>query len=117
VSYVDREHPRYAHHAELTTWFRGRLHSGHTVNVSRGGLCCLMKADFSVGVDLVIDIALHFEDGARSEAISLRARVVWCTAIDDLHQVGMALVSPGGDELSHLDMFLRYLDKGASAAP
>jgi PilZ domain len=116
-SFVDREYPRYAHHAELAASFEGSLVEGHTVNVSRGGLCALVVSPLPVGADLHIELTLCFEDGALSEPLSLRSRIVWCTALDDRFQVGLAFVNIDGRTREDLEMFLRFLDQRESMHP
>ncbi len=110
-SYVEREYPRYAHYAELAASFNGQLVEGYTVNVSRGGLCAMVLEALPLGSDLQIDLTLCFDDGALSEPLSLRSRIVWCTAIDDKFQLGLSFVNVDTRTLEDLEMFLRFLDQ------
>jgi hypothetical protein len=106
----DREHPRYAHEAAVT--LRGPTWSieGRTRNVSRGGLCATLADPVAVGTDLDVDIVLVFDDEVQSEALRLPARAVWCTSVDDAHQVGLAFRVLSAEAGQYLTMFLRYLD-------
>jgi hypothetical protein len=106
----DREHPRYAHEASVT--LRGPTWSieGRTRNVSRGGLCATLADPVAVGTDLDVDLALVFEDDAKSDALRLPARAVWCTSVDDAHQVGLAFRPLSAEASEYLTLFLRYLD-------
>ncbi len=63
-----------------------------------------------VGVDLEVDIVLVFDDDAQSEPLRLAARAVWCTPLDDAHQVGLAFRPLSPETSQYLTMFLRDLD-------
>jgi hypothetical protein len=108
----DREHRRYAHEASATFVVAGRPHVGKTVNVSRGGLCAALAAPLPVGTDLDVELVLVFEDDARSDALRLPVRVVWCTPVDDQHQLGLAFRGLTTEQAEYLATFLRFLDDG-----
>jgi Tfp pilus assembly protein PilZ len=110
---VDREHPRYAHEANLTLRVGSRAIEGHSQNLSRGGLCAQMTDAVAIGVDCEVDIVLVFDDDALSEPLTLPARVVWCTPLDDGQQVGLVFRSMDAERTEYLGLFLRYLDDGS----
>lgn len=110
-SVVEREYPRYAHHAQLSGSFGGLVVEGHTINVSRGGLCAMVALPLPVGADLSIMLTLCFEDGASSEPLSLWTRVVWCTGINGRFQIGLSFVNVDVLTMGDLEMFLRFLDQ------
>ena len=116
MSIIEREHPRFAHHAEISISLRGVMESGQTVNVSRGGLCALLQVALPVGVDLMIQLSLCFEDGAQSEAIRLRCRTVWCTPINAQYQVGFSFLNLPAEAQEDLELFLRFLDQRVAPA-
>lgn len=105
----DREHPRYAHEAAVTLYTGSRSIEGRTRNVSRGGVCANLVEPVRVGIDLEVDIVLVFEDEVKSEPLRIPARVVWCTQLDDAHQVGLVFRAMNKDLVQYLTMFLRYL--------
>jgi hypothetical protein len=107
---TDREHPRYAHEAAVRLIVGSRVVEGRTRNVSRGGLCATLADPVPVGTDLAVDLVLVFEDEAQSEALRLPGRTVWCTSLDDGHQVGIAFRPLSAEAAEYLTMFLRYLD-------
>jgi PilZ domain len=114
VSLQEREHPRYAHEAAVTfTTSHGAL-SGRTANLSRGGLCATLSQPLAIGLHLAVDIQLVFEDAPRSEPLRLPGLVVWCTAVDDGHQIGVSFQGLEGEQAEDLTMFLRYLDDGGT---
>lgn len=88
----------------------GHTISGRTRDVSRGGLCAFLAEQLAVGSDIDVDIQLVFDDDRQSEALRLAARVVWCTSVDDQHQVGVQFRRLSGETAEYLTMFLRYLD-------
>jgi len=91
--------------------------SGRTSNVSRGGLCATLSESIEVGTAIEVDIQLVFEDDLQSEPLRVPARIVWCTSLDDGHQVGVRFLPLGSEQAEYLTMFLRYLgdDRGAEA--
>jgi Tfp pilus assembly protein PilZ len=103
-----REHPRFAHEAAVTLHTPGRAIGGHTHNVSRGGLCATVSEDVAVGAEIDVDLQLVLEH-QHSEPLRVPARIVWCTAIDDYHQVGVQFRALDHDTSEYLTMFLRYL--------
>ena len=110
-----RAHPRYAHEAAITLRHGGGLElAGRTRNVSRGGLCADLADPIDNGTEVEVDIQLVFEDDVHSEPLSLPARVVWCTSLDDAHQVGLSFKPLSAEASEDLTMFLRYLQDQAS---
>ncbi|MCW5806540.1 MAG: PilZ domain-containing protein [Deltaproteobacteria bacterium] len=112
----EREHPRYAHEAALTLHVGGDAYQGRTDNVSRGGLCATLaigaRDGLATGTDIEVDLQLVFEDERHSEPLRLPARVAWCTAVDEAHQIGIAFKPLPADLAQYLTMFLRFLDDG-----
>jgi hypothetical protein len=106
----EREHPRYAHEAAITLNAAGCAIAGRTSNLSRGGLCATLSEPIAVGTDIEVDIQLVFEDDLQSEPLRVPARVVWCTSVDDGHQVGAQFLPLDPERAGYLTMFLRYLD-------
>ncbi|HEY4241084.1 MAG TPA: PilZ domain-containing protein [Kofleriaceae bacterium] len=113
---MNREHPRYAHEAAVTLYEGDRVYQGRSSNVSRGGLCATVTEPMPVGSALDIDLTLVFEDDLTSEPLRLPARVVWCTHLDDGHQLGLAFHSLDAERVEYLTMFLRYLEDGSADA-
>jgi len=116
VTGLEREYPRYAHEAVITLRASGREISGRTSNLSRGGLCATLAEQIAVGTDIDVDIQLVFEDDLQSEPLRIPARVVWCTSVDDGHQVGVRFLPLDLERTEYLTMFLRFLDDGAGVA-
>src|SRR5207249_133846 len=85
----EREHPRYAHEAAIRLNNLGHTIQGRTRNVSRGGLCATLGEQIAIGTDIEVDIQLVFEGDLQSEPLHVRARIVWCTSVDDDYQVGV----------------------------
>ena len=63
-----------------------------------------------MGTELQVDLQLVFEDESQSEPLRVPARVVWCTPLDDGHQVGLAFKPLNAELTKYLGMFLRFLD-------
>ena len=82
---------------------------GLTHNVSRGGLCATLSEQIAVGTEIEVALQLVFGREHRSEALRLPARIVWCTPIDDGHQVGAQFLPLDSETAEYLTMFLRYL--------
>jgi hypothetical protein len=109
---AEREHQRYAHEAEVTLLAPNGAQQGRTTNVSRGGFCANMPDPIPVGIDLDVQMVLVFDDDAHSDALKLPARVVWCTPVDEAHQVGISFRGLSAEQANYLSVFLRYLDDG-----
>ena len=88
----------------------GKVFEGRTRNVSRGGLCAELADTVPLGTVVDIDMTLVFDDDMRSEALRLPARVVWCTDLDEAHQVGVVFLPLDAERSQYVTMFLRYLD-------
>jgi PilZ domain len=115
MSTADREHPRFAHEVSIRVLFGSKSTEGRTRNVSRGGLCANVNKPIGVGCDVTVDITLVFDDDMESEALTLPARVAWCTTVDDEFQVGLSFKAMGADRAELLQLFLKYL--GEERAP
>jgi c-di-GMP-binding flagellar brake protein YcgR len=114
VTLQEREHPRYAHEAAITLSTPHHAISGRTANLSRGGLCATLTESLAVGLHIEVDIQLVFEDNRQSEPLRVAGLVVWCTAVDDGHQIGVSFQNVEAARAEDLTMFLRYLDDGGS---
>jgi hypothetical protein len=110
-----RQHPRYAVEASVELRSSHGMMVGRTRNVSRGGLCAELSAPLAAGDRVAVSLALVFDGGTLSERLSLPARIVWCTALGEHHQVGVQFLPLSDDQRAYLDMFLRYLKEGQAA--
>jgi hypothetical protein len=111
VSRSEREYPRYAHEAAITLNMPDRAISGRTCNMSRGGLSATLAEQVAVGTPIELDIQLVFTDDLQSEPLRIPARIVWCTSVDEGHQVGVSFLPLDSERTEYLTMFLRYLDE------
>jgi hypothetical protein len=87
-----------------------KVHQGRTTNVSRGGLSADLPAAIAVGTEIDVDLQLVFEDDAQTEPLRVSGRIVWCTALEDVYQVGVAFKPLPADKVQLMTIFLRYLD-------
>lgn len=115
VTRPEREYPRYAHEAAVTLYAPDLEVTGRTRNMSRGGLSATLSPAIAVGTDVEIGVQLVFHDGRQSEALRIPGRVVWCTPIDEDHQVGIQFRGLDAQTAEYLTMFLRYLGERAEA--
>lgn len=88
---------------------------GRTRNVSRGGLCANVADAVPIGADVTVDITLVFDDDMQSEALTLPARIVWCTTLDEAYQIGVAFKPLDAERAELVQLFLKYL--GEERAP
>ncbi|MBP9085069.1 MAG: PilZ domain-containing protein [Kofleriaceae bacterium] len=112
-----REHPRYAHVAQVIVYSGQQSYRGRTTNVSRGGLCVAVDSAVALGLDVDVDVSLVFSDNAESEPLRLRARTAWCTAVDQTFQLGLSFRAMPVDATRYLQMFLKYLEVDRAALP
>ncbi len=95
------------------------MHRGRSDNLSRGGLCAIvaaLPAPIATGTEIEVDLQLVFDEATHSEPLRLPARIVWCTPVDDMHQIGVAFKPLDARRIDYLTMFLRFLDDGRKAA-
>jgi len=107
---TEREHPRYAHEAVVTVHIAGKQYQGRTTNVSRGGLAADLADKVPVGAEVDVDLQLVFEDDVQSEPLRVPGRTVWCTALEEVFQVGIAFKPMDAEKAQFLALFLKYLD-------
>jgi hypothetical protein len=88
----------------------GRRVRGMSRNVSRGGVCLDAGTALDAGEDIELHITLLFDANRSSEPLALPARVMWSTAIGKTHQIGTQFRQLDKDQLTYLDLFLRYLE-------
>lgn len=80
-------------------------------NVSKGGVCLDSPVGLDAGEDIDVHITLVFDANRSSEPLALPSRVMWSTAIGKSHQIGTQFRQLDKDQLSYLELFLRYLEQ------
>jgi hypothetical protein len=107
-----RAHPRYALEVDAEVRTSSGNLPARTRDVSRGGLALVLPDALPLGTEVMLNLALVFDEETFSEPLLLRARVVWCTRLADKHQIGTTFVSMTNEQRAYLDMFMRYLAEG-----
>lgn len=105
----EREYPRYAAEVSITFYVGTQTIVGRTRNMSRGGLCADLDTALPIGQDVEIDVVLRFEDNTKSEPLRLPVRIVWCTALEGGHQIGVSFRPLDKRRADFLTLFLKYL--------
>jgi hypothetical protein len=105
-------HTRYAQRAVVAVRIGAAVISGHTTNVSRGGLCAELPEPLPVETEVAVELQLSFGDGWYSEPLALPGQIAWCRLADGLYQVGITFRRLDIDRAMYLMLFLRYLDPG-----
>ena len=111
----NRIDPRYA--VDVAIDIRpedGSSVAGRTKNVSRGGICAVFPIAIPAATKIEVGLSLVFDEHQLSEPLVLPARVVWCTAIGTSHQLGATFLALTAEQRGYLDIFLRYLERGAA---
>ena len=88
-----RKHPRYAAVELLTTWIGSEATSVVARDLSAGGICVVTSRAAPTGSRIRLRLVLDFGQNRRSEPLEVEYRVVWCTPIEDVFQIGAAAVS------------------------
>jgi hypothetical protein len=83
---------------------------GRSKNVSEGGLAANVTRPVPPGSQVLVRMSLVFDEDSFSEPLALPARVVWCTPIGAMFQLGASFLPMSGEKQSYLAMFLRYLE-------
>ncbi len=105
-------HTRYAQRAAVAVHVGTAAIAGHTMNVSRGGLCADLPEAIPAGTEVAVELQLSFGDGWYSEPLPLPGRIAWCRPAAGGHQVGITFRRLDADRAMYLMLFLRYLDPG-----
>jgi hypothetical protein len=108
-----RVFPRFALEATVELTARGFVATGRTSNVSRGGLAATVDRAIAPSEVVNVRMALVFDEDTFSEPLDLPVRVVWCTQLAEVYQLGVAFLPLSSDQRTYLEMFLRYLEEGA----
>lgn len=88
----------------------GTVLTGHTCNISLGGLCVDLAAPLQAGSDVNIRVALIFEDERHSDQLELPLHVVWSTPLERGHQIGGQFRELSKEQAEYLDVFLSFLE-------
>lgn len=89
----------------------GEVSQAITKDMSRGGICLVCPRQAEPGTSLELSLALVLGANSFSEDLQLPARVVWCTPVENLFQLGAAFVSVDREKSGHLEMFLRFIEQ------
>lgn len=116
MSRSDREYPRYAHEAAVKIRTGGGAVEGRTRNVSRGGLCATVADALPVGSEVELEMVLVFDSDLQSDALRMPARIVWCTELDEAHQIGVVFRPLDARRAEQIALFLSFLDEHAEVA-
>ena len=106
-----RRHPRFAVQIEAQATWKGSSMAAITKDMSRGGICLICPRRIPPGSTLGLSLSLILGTNAFSESLELGARVVWCTPIDQVFQVGAVFVELDRAKTGYLEMFLRFLQQ------
>jgi len=106
-----RQHPRYAVELEASIEIEGKTLDAVTRDIGRGGICLVGPRPVVPGRSLSLSLKLVLGATAFSEALELSARVIWCTPIRDLHQIGAVFTGMTSAKRGQLDMLLRFLQQ------
>jgi hypothetical protein len=114
VDSPQRQHPRYAHEVAVRVRYpngngKHKATEGRTRNFSRGGLCANVGTSIPAGTDVLLELTLVFDDEMQSEALTLPARIAWCTTLDDEYQIGVSFKPFDAERAELVQLFLKYL--------
>lgn len=112
MTHSPRQYPRYAIEAAIDFVTPAGVTQGRTKNVSRGGLAANVERPIPPGLRVDVRMSLVFDEDTFSEPLVLPARVVWCTPLGPMFQLGASFLPMSNEQRSYLAMFLRYLKEG-----
>jgi len=111
-----RQHPRVPVDLQVSVSSQDRQLSARTRDLSRSGLCLILKQQIALDARIQIRLVLAFAAGGYSEPLALTGRVVWCTALFGSYQIGVMFVDLDRERARHLQMLVAILD-GAPSDP
>jgi hypothetical protein len=109
-----RQHPRYAVQIEAQIHLEGRTVVAVTKDMSRGGICIICPTQITPGSDLELSLSLSLGTDVFSEGLDLVGRVIWCTPMGQMYQVGAVFADLSPVKAGYLEMFLRFVQQEIS---
>ena len=106
---MPRAHPRYAITVDISVTVEETTFTAQSENLSMGGLCLETSQGIELGQQVALHLALVFPENNNSEPIKISGRVVWSTAINQHHQIGIQFTDISPETTSDLALFLRFL--------
>ncbi len=106
-----RQSPRFAVEIQTQVFADGHSLVAIAKDMSRGGICLICPKEVETGSDLKLSLALALGESPFSELLKLAGRVVWCTKIDFMYQVGVMFTEMTSEKMGCLEMFLRFLEQ------
>jgi hypothetical protein len=105
-----RQHPRFPIDLQVSVASKDRQLSARTRDLSRSGLCLVTHHALALESRIEIRIVLKFAAGQHSEPLPLIGRVVWCTALFGVFQIGVMFVDLNRERARQLQMLVAILD-------
>jgi PilZ domain-containing protein len=109
---VERSYPRYPVELAAEVNLRGEVLLAATRNLSRGGVCIDVERPLAEGATLVLSLFLTLEgiEDADTDAINVKAAVVWCSEREDGgYTAGLQFASLAEPEKDRVEEFLARL--------
>jgi hypothetical protein len=85
-----RKHPRFTAVELKATWIGSEDVSLIARDVSAEGICLVSSRGAPTGSRIRVRLVLDFGQNRLSEPVEVEYRVVWCTKIEELFQIGAA---------------------------
>lgn len=82
-----------------------------TKDISRGGICLVCPKNLATGTELFMSISLVLGPDTFSESLELSGRVVWCTPIGQMFQVGASFDRLSKQKREFLDVVIKYVEQ------
>jgi hypothetical protein len=110
-----RAHPRYAA-VQLLAAVIGADGESPVIarDLSEAGICIVSKEHHEPGSRIRVRLTLDFGEQRFSEPFEALFRVVWCTPIKDVFQIGAALAMSSGQERQLLATFVHFMERNVS---
>jgi len=106
-----RKFPRFAVELDAQVQIEGQTVAAVTRDVSRGGICLVSPRQVEAGSNLQLSLLLMLGANAFSEGLELTGRVIWCTPLGHLFQLGAVFINMTPEKRGLLEMFLRFLQQ------
>lgn len=113
-----RQYPRFAVELQSEIEIGGERLAATTRDVSRGGICLVTSQSVERGAILPLHLSLALGSAAFSEAVTLPARVIWCTTVGPtMFQIGASFSQLSYHQIGELEMCLRFLQRESQIEP
>jgi hypothetical protein len=109
-----RQHPRYSAIELRAVWLSSEETPVQVRDVSTDGICLVSSEPAAPGSTIRVRLSLDFGQNRFSEPVELSYRVVWCTPVKELFQIGGAAIEMDAASRNHRATIVHCVSRDVS---